>query len=67
LGVSLHILAEGTRSDPRQLGFLIPDTPDHAEGILIVFCKKPKVPRGLHEEAKMGRQHGGSRRHTGGG
>jgi hypothetical protein len=44
LGVSLHILAEGTRSNPRQLGFQIPDTIDHAKGILIVFCRKSKVP-----------------------
>jgi hypothetical protein len=45
LEVSLRILAEGTHSDPHQSGFLIPDTPDHVEGILVVFCRKPKVPR----------------------
>jgi hypothetical protein len=43
LEVSLCILMEGTRSDPNQSGFQIPNTHDHAEEILIVFCRKPKV------------------------
>jgi hypothetical protein len=28
---------------PHQSGFLIPNTPDHTEGILIMSCRKPKV------------------------
>jgi hypothetical protein len=34
---------EGTCSDPRHSGFQIPNTRDHAEDILIMFCRKPKV------------------------
>jgi hypothetical protein len=44
VGVSLRILTEGTLNDPYQSGFLIPSTLDHAEGILVVFCRKSKVP-----------------------
>jgi hypothetical protein len=43
LGVSLRILTEGIRSDPRQLGFQIPNTLDYVEEILIVFYRKSKV------------------------
>jgi hypothetical protein len=44
LGASLRIVTEGTHSDPRQSGFLIPNTLNNAEGILNIFCRKPKVP-----------------------
>jgi hypothetical protein len=44
LEVSLCILMEGTHSDPCQLGFLIPNNLNHTEGILVMFCRKPKVP-----------------------
>jgi hypothetical protein len=46
LGASLHIPVEGTRSNPRQSGFWIPNMLNHAGEILIVvFCRKLKVSR----------------------
>jgi hypothetical protein len=45
LGASLRLLMEGTRSDPRQSGFLIHNTLAHAEGVFAMSCRKPKVSR----------------------
>jgi hypothetical protein len=44
LGASLRTIAKGTCSDPRQLGFQIPNISDYAKIMLIVFCREPKVP-----------------------
>jgi hypothetical protein len=43
LGVSLHTLVEGTRSDPRQSGFWIPNILDYVKEMLVVFYRKSKV------------------------
>jgi hypothetical protein len=52
---------------PRQSGFLIPNTPDHAEGITRHVLQEAKGVLGLHVEAEMGRRRGGSCHHVGGG
>jgi hypothetical protein len=45
LGVSLCIPMDGTHNDPCQLGFRIRNTLAHAEGMSIMFFRKPKVSR----------------------
>jgi hypothetical protein len=44
LGASLHTIAEGTYSDPRQSGSRIPNIFDYAKDMFIMFCRESKVP-----------------------